>query len=366
MTNSVSTSEPSENTLASARLPNPWLARFALLFGLLALAGAGYLSFRLIYLQPFAVQTQQTQKSIDALEQKLLSEMDALIAESRRGVADLALELAAENREVQQTLEKAVAQTLKEAKANKPTTPRQWRLAEAAFLLRMANYSLQFEGDVGSAIRALQQADVAVLAVQGQGDQDKYDLLPVRSAIAQELLLLKQMQPIDVQGIYLRLQALAENVPAVKDGLSLNPDKSSVMPPSESSYVAVVANELGKFFRITDLSTIDDQNVDQGVDQGVDQWRAKNTGPDQILAARRNVVAALERAQVAALRRQDDIYQSNLTDAMRAAQRLGPPSDGQLLQYQRQLAEIAEQPLNAPVPKISGSLGALSQLMDSL
>ena len=59
-------------------------------------------------------------------------------------------------------------------------------------------------------------------AVQNSLKQDEYDLLPVRSALAQEILTLQQMKSVDVQGIFLRLQALAESVPAVGKALQLD------------------------------------------------------------------------------------------------------------------------------------------------
>ena len=105
---------------------------------------------------------------------------------------------------MQRTLENAVAQSLAELTANKPTTPRQWRMAEAAFLLRMANHILQFEGDINAALMALQRADDVLLAIQAGQKKDEYDLLPVRTVLAQEVLALKNVQRVDVQGIYLR------------------------------------------------------------------------------------------------------------------------------------------------------------------
>ena len=56
--------------------------------------------------------------------------------------------------------------------------------------------------------------------------------------------------------------------------------------------------------RITDLSSFAQDEATQASDRGF--------GPAEILAARRTVIAALERAQLAVLRRQDDAYQLSL------------------------------------------------------
>lgn len=340
------------------RVPGRWTARFALLLGLVALSAVAYLGYRLVYLQPLAVQAQQTQASLDQLEQRLFAELDASMSQTQQSVADLAADLEADNRAVQQALEQAVAQSLAQAETNKPTTPRQWRLAEAAFLLRMGNYWLQFEGDVSTALKALQRADEVLLAVQAGGNQDEYDLLPVRSVLAQEVLALQAVQPIDAQGIYLRLQALAENVPAVRQGLSLQVLTEAAQAPQSASLLDAIARELGKFVRLTDLAELasDDASADDPMD----------VGPAAVLGARRAVIAALERAQIAALRHHDEAYQASLADAQQAARQLGAPADPQLALFLQQLAQMAEQPLRTQMPKISGSLRALSQTMDTL
>ncbi|HCG70872.1 MAG TPA: hypothetical protein DE147_10440 [Gammaproteobacteria bacterium] len=358
----ISPSETATATAPSATASAPvhgrWTARFALLLGLVTLTAVAYLGYRFVYLQPLTVQAQQTQASLEQLELRMLAELDASMLQTQQSVADLAAELEADNRAVQQALEQAVAQSLADAKTNKPTTPRQWRLAEAAFLLRMGNYWLQFEGDVSTALSALQRADDVLLAVQAGGNQDEYDLLPVRSALAQEVLALQAVQPVDVQGIYLRLQALAENVPAVRQGLSLQAQTEAADAGQSASFVDAMAQELGKFVRLTDLAelTSDDASADDQVD----------AGPAAILAARRAVIAALERAQIAALRHHDEAYQASLADAQQAARQLAAPADPQLTLFLQQLAQMMEQPLNTEMPKISGSLRALSQTMDTL
>ena len=168
--------DPEISNTAPGRMPGRWMARVALLMSVVAATLAGYLSYTLIYLQPIAAQEYKTQQAIAVLEQRVLAEMDTALLETQRVLADLTLDLREENRDVQSTLENAVAQSLAEARANKPTTPRQWRMAEAAFLLRMANHWLQFEGDINASVTALQRADEVLLAIQAGGKKDEYDL----------------------------------------------------------------------------------------------------------------------------------------------------------------------------------------------
>ena len=341
---------------AVAKTPNNWTARISLMIAMVALGAAGYLGYQLIYLQPFASQSAKTQAALSDLKKQMQQELDAATKSTERSVTNLGAELEKQNREVQEDLRSAVAESLAAAEANRPTPPRQWRLSEAAFLLRMANYWLQFEGDVQIARQTLQRADEVLQSVQNSAKQDEYDLLPVRSALAQEILALQQVRPVDVQGIFLRLQALADRVPAVREALQLNPKVSAPETEQPLTALAAVTRELEKFVRITNLSELRAEDGATG---------ESTLGPEETMAARLAVITALELAQVAALRRQSDAYQASITDAIAAAKRLAPPSDPQAQQYVVSLSAMRDEPLTAPVPNISGSLGELTRLMDA-
>lgn len=358
MTTKPSSDESSE-TDEPSKVVGPrgtWTARISLLVATIALGAASFLGYELIYLQPIERQAEQTQAALSSLEQQVLQELDIAITKTERSVMKLGEDLKTQNLSVQEDLRNAVMDSLATAQTNRPTTPRQWRLSEAAFLLRMANYWLQFEGDVQVALKTLQRADEVLQAVQSSLKQDEYDLLPVRSALAQEILALRQVKPVDVQGIFLRLQALADSVPAVGDALQLDMTSRGPEISTPVTSFAAIAQELEKFVRITDLSDL----------SGEDGAAAASTlGPEDILTSRRAVIAAIERAQIAALRRQGEAYRASITDAVTAAGRLASPSDPQLRQYLELLSAMRDEPLTASVPKISGSLGELTRLMES-
>jgi uroporphyrin-3 C-methyltransferase len=344
MTNKPSSDESSE-TDESSKVVGPrgnWTARISLIVATIALGAASFLGYQLIYLQPIERQAGQTQAALSSLEQQMLQELDIAITTTERSVKELGEELKTQNLSVQEDLRDAVMDSL--------------AMAEAAFLLRMANYWLQFEGDVQVALKTLQRADEVLQAVQNSLKQDEYDLLPVRSALAQEILALRQVKPVDVQGIFLRLQALAESVPAVGEALQLDMTSRHPEISAPLTSFAAIVQELEKFVRITDLS-------DLAGEAGA--AAAGTLGPEDVLTSRRAVIAALERAQIAALRRQGEAYRASITDAVTAARRLASPSDPQLQQYLELLSAMRDEPLTASVPKISGSLGELTRLMES-
>lgn len=332
------------------------IATFAFLIAICALALAVYLGYRLIYLQPFAVQTQQSEELVAAMQQQILAELDSGIADGQMAISELAKSLRQENLAVQKELREAVAQSLAEAVANKPTTPRQWRLAEAAFLMRFANHWLLLEGDVPTALQALQRADQVLVAIQGQAAGDEYDLLPVRLLLAKEILALQQFEAVDVQGIYAQLQALGADLPEVRSSLSLSSPAAQALEPAVEGWDAVIA-ELEKFVRITNLSALSDSD-DESASEGA-------MGPAQLLAARRQVTAAIERAQVAVLRGQDALFQTSLAQAKQAALQLGRATDPQVQTFVDQINALSEQRLTQPLPTISASLQALDSVLDA-
>ena len=81
-----------------------------------------------------------------------------------------------------------------------------WMAAEAAYLIQIANYRLQLEWDVQTAIRALQTADARLR------DSADPSWIPVREILALEIDSLKGVGSADIEGLALKLSALAAGV----------------------------------------------------------------------------------------------------------------------------------------------------------
>lgn len=77
-----------------------------------------------------------------------------------------------------------------------------WHVAEAGYLLHMANDELQYRHNIKMAVQILQQADNELQTSQDAG------LLEVRKSLATDIANLQALQPLDVTAIYLQLTAL--------------------------------------------------------------------------------------------------------------------------------------------------------------
>ncbi|NYT47521.1 MAG: uroporphyrinogen-III C-methyltransferase [Candidatus Methanofishera endochildressiae] len=81
-----------------------------------------------------------------------------------------------------------------------------WLVADAEYLLSVANRRLHLMGDVSTTIEALKAADNRL---RESGDTAAFK---VRSQIAKEISAVKKVQVADVVGIYSQLEMLEEDV----------------------------------------------------------------------------------------------------------------------------------------------------------
>ncbi len=95
-------------------------------------------------------------------------------------------------------------QNLRKMEQKNGADKRPWQLAEAAYLLRLANHRLQLQGDVKGAVIGLQSADLILKQIADPA------LLPVREQIARELTQLNMVEEVDVEGLAAQLMGLAE------------------------------------------------------------------------------------------------------------------------------------------------------------
>lgn len=86
------------------------------------------------------------------------------------------------------------------------TSRNDWLLAEARYLLRLANQRLLVDRKTDGAIGLLESTDTILSQI------DNRDLLPIRNAIAQELIALKLASEFDREGTYLTLLSLKQEI----------------------------------------------------------------------------------------------------------------------------------------------------------
>ena len=258
------------------------------------------------------------------------------------------------------------------------TTSREdWLLAEAEYLLKLANQRVLIEKSATGADALLVEADDILKGL------DDPDLFPLRRAIANDLAALRLTKAVDVEGIYLALAALANTVdqlpikPSREDFGRIdhvtNTDDSAVDHNGVDAQDTKIATELAKsdgqgtFYAplLVSLNRLM-ANIKQYVN-----LRDHAQAPIPVLVpeihqyVRQNLRLIIEKAQLALLREQQDIYRESLTQAKEWIEQYYPESD-KSRNFIVQLEQLQTKQIQSNLPNITGSLELLHSYIEQL
>ncbi len=322
------------------------LAAFGFLLAVGALAGVGYLYFLLVYLDPTAAGVAQAASERAVLRDELrqLEERQRLSDDRLRrleeGGGQSQAEWAAQADEWLTAADSALNQRLEQIAQAAPPSERDWKLAEVEYLLRVANHRLLMEQDLSTALGLLQAADGIVEAL------DDLALHPVRAALADEMLALSKSEGADVQGLYLRLDALKRQLGSLALARPQHRLAELEEAPSEpSGILEAVAAEFRQLLRF------------RRMDAAVKPLLA----PEEAVYLELNLRLMLEQAQLATLKRDQVVFDSSLGSAQEWVRRHLDLDDSDVQVTLEALADLRQVALDVPLPDLSGSLNALVQ-----
>lgn len=227
-----------------------------------------------------------------------------------------------------------------------------WLLAEAEYLLKLANQRVLIERKADSASALFEEAD-AIL--RDLGDPD---LFALREVIKQDLVSLKLAQTIDVEGIYLELSALASKV----DQLPLVPEAFAFQAESNASNKDT-NSDLGKdqsvFEKFLDSFSAHFRIIDH------EDRPAAILPPEETAYLHLNLRMLLEQAQLALLREQQNIYENSLAEALSWVKQYFPNSEA-AHQYELALSDLKTKQVVNELPDVSQSLELLNAYISDL
>ena len=339
------------------RAPARLLAAFGFLFALSALAAVAYLYFLLVYSDPSAGlvgglaqaageraalrdDVHQLEERLRLAEERLrLSEERLRLSEEGRGQTQA--EWTAQVDERLAAADSALTEALNQITQAAPPSEREWKLAEVEYLLRVANHRLLMEQDVATALGLLQAADGILEAL------DDLVLHPVRAALADEMLTLSRSEGADVQGLYLRLDALKrqlESLALARPQYRLaEPEEASNEPSGVLDAVAAEFRQLVQFRRI-------------------DTPTKPLLAPEEAVYLELNLRLMLEQAQLAALKRDQVVFDTSLGSALEWVRNYLALDDPDVQDTLEALADLCQVQLDVPLPDLSASLNALVQV----
>lgn len=226
-----------------------------------------------------------------------------------------------------------------------------WLLAEAEYLLRIANQRLMIEKDIRGAMSALQAAD-EVLA-----KSDDIGLYPVRQQLAREILALKGLSGVDRTGLYLKLEAAINGIHQLTDQALISEnapgfvsnDRTEETAGSEPDTIAQGWNKV--------KSTLMQVVVVRRMDEPVKPLLS----PDQSAYARLNLQLMLEEAEMAVLRGNQPLYERALAKARATINDWYNDNNPRVTALSDTLADLAQENVDPELPDISQSLGLLKE-----
>ncbi len=230
--------------------------------------------------------------------------------------------------------------------------PRDWLWTESEYLLRLANQKLQLEGDTESALLLLTTVDRML------SQEDDPALFPVREALAADILAVRNMEPIDVAGLYVRLNNLMPTI----DGLSL---RSALV----QSYTAQLPGQAGS--QVT--SAAESDLLERGLDilGSIFVWQRWDVAPEALLPApqeamlKQNLRLMLEQAQLALLMSEETVYRDSLAKGSEWAARYFAIDAGAGRTLTDELRALSAERISEVRPDISGSLEALLPISEN-
>ena len=324
---------------------NSGLVILALLLGIAGVAVAGWGVWQLRMLQ--AGHQQQRGQVQNIAEQTLaLAQSDQQLTarlaqfppadqleDSRRLVA----QLQGDQQRLSQRLETVLGASRKD-----------WRLAEAEHLLRLASLRLSALQDINSAQALVQGADEILR------EQDDPGSFAAREQLARSLAALRSIQQPDRTGLFLQLAALRDQAVQLNKLAPEYEDKGGSLlgltsEKSEDSYWTRWWNQISHYFRIDFNADKDIRPVLAG--QGLAQVRLA-------------LSLALEQAQWAALNGEPQVYAKALGEAKNVLQANFSQDDPQSKVIGERLDDMTRQPVAVQVPDLAQSLSSVQAYIE--
>lgn len=251
-------------------------------------------------------------------------------------------------------LQKTIQQQEQELQmlAKRNATP-SWSKQEAEYLVRMASAKLTFAYDVNTAIQLLETADHSLVSLNDP------TLNPIREALAADRATLKTIKLPDLEGLWLKVGALLEQV-------SMLPTRGLRGPHSNDETAPAPAPESTKKSDATTESSWRQslQNTQQEL-KDIIKIQRHNKPIEPILSSAEQLLAkehlylALEQIRWAILERNNAIYQQAIKEAQTLLENHFENSDERVKNLSSELKALAEINLKPKLPSLEQTLQRL-------
>ena len=228
----------------------------------------------------------------------------------------------------------------------------EFALAEIEHLLTIANYRLQLNHDVATALKAMESADLRLERLNVPGG------LQVREQLIADMNSLRSLNQADLSGLGLFLSDLIKRVdslPVKEDVIVTSPEFEEVQPD------ATAENKAKEFFRLiwAELKSLVIISRDQNISKTM-------LLPDEIYFLRSNIKLELANARFAVFNRDTENFNASIEHLQDWLQNYFDKSDASVRNITESLQRMSRMNLAFPKIDISSSIESVKALAHRL
>ncbi len=328
--------------------PNRTSKLIPAMIGLLLIAAIVISAWTLYQQQRFSENWQQMQSQVETKLQQQTSSITQIQNATQATLQSIAQnqnQLNQLNRANQQ-LSESLLSTQEKIKALSGRQKQDWMLAEASYLIKIAQLQLTLQKDKATAVQLLKTADSRLIEIADNS------LLPIRQAIAKDLSELSLIMQPDRVGLSYSLDAISKQVPQLEiaafqfEPLEKQHSESLVEEQSEGFEFKQIYD---KFLK--DFVVIKDHSDPIKPLMSADQRANLNS----------NIQLALQQAQIAIAQGEEELYRLHIENATLWMSEFFVQNES-TTQLIEQLNQLKNQPIKVSYPKSLHAKQALDEI----
>ncbi len=322
-----------------------------------ALAAAGFYFMQQIRAAQDSKSNEENLKLIEV--DKELNDLQQQLSGLQSQVANVNAEMTGKDNHFTQTLaefsklhEERLSTARKELESSITVLQRQlgktrgdWLLADAEYLLSVANQRLHLVGDIATTREALEAADQRL---RESGDASVFK---VREQIAKEIAALNSVEVPDIVGIYAGIQHLQDAV----EGLSVFLPHAGKQPEKEQTHQDL--SEHGHEILEQVAKQLEGYVVLRHTEQPVNAVLT----PEEAHFIKQQLKVRLEMIEIALVQQNDTLFTSSIADAKAWLQK-NFAENQKTEQFAAELDKLGSVQLHSQYPDVSGSLKMLKDI----
>lgn len=315
-----------------------FIATLSLLLSLGA-AGGGYWLWQQLLIE---------QQNSDMLRGKIRSQIDEVKSEMQGIGNEIDSRVASQLTQSTENLDSSTARqdaleaSLKQLIVRVGNTSQDWIIAEADYLLQIANQRIQLQRDIPTAITALKLANDRLRTI---GDPA---LLPVRQTLASEINALETFAHADIEDIALSLASMADQVPKLPLKVRTKPTSTeqqiSKDSPVKTDSVEALPNAIWNSLKGLVSIRYNERPLEPLL------------SPDQVDNLYENLQLKLEQARIALLKENTRLFQNSVERSAEWLKAFFDQNDQTTQKFISKLEGLATTDIKPAMPDISGSL----------